>query len=210
MFIDRFEAGAKLAKKVIKYKDKNAVILAIPRGGLEVGYVISNETQLPLDVILIKKIGHPLNKEFAIGSVSLSGRIINHDITVSQQYIEEETAKIREDLKNKYQRYFGGKQPVSLERKTVIIADDGVATGSTMLAAIDLVRHEHPGKIVVAIPVAPFETIDKLKLVADEVICELIPPYFHGVGEFYEHFLQVPDAEAISLLKKANHIEAGS
>jgi putative phosphoribosyl transferase len=208
MFRDRFEAGAKLAEKVKKYKETNAVIIAIPRGGLEVGYAISKETGLPLDVILIKKIGHPLNKEFAIGSVSLSGRIINQDVSISQRYIEEETIKIREELKRRYERYFGEREPVSLKGKTVIFTDDGIATGSTMLAAIELAGHQHPEKIVIAVPVAPFETIKKLELIADEVICDLIPPYFHGVGEFYEHFLQVPDAEAISLLRKANHIEA--
>jgi putative phosphoribosyl transferase len=207
MFIDRFDAGAKLAEKVKKYKNTNAVILAIPRGGLEVGYVLAKETNLPLDVILIKKISHPLNPEFAIGSVSLSGRIINHDVVVPQRYIEAETIKIREGLKKKYERYFGEREPASLKGKTVILTDDGIATGSTMLAAIDLVREQRPKEIAIAIPVSPWETLEKLKLEADEVICELVPPYFHGVGEFYNHFLQVPEAEAISLLRKANRME---
>jgi putative phosphoribosyl transferase len=207
MFKDRFEAGARLAEKVKKFKDSNSIILAIPRGGLEVGYVITKETGIPLDIILIKKIGHPLDKEYAIGSVSLSGRIINQEARVHQKYIEDETIQIQEELKRKYKRYFGNRQPFPLEGKIVILTDDGVATGSTILAAIDIVRNHNPKKIVIAIPVAPMETIKKLELIADEVICELVPPSFQGVGQFYENFAQVPDSEAITLLQKVSRIE---
>jgi putative phosphoribosyl transferase len=207
MFKDRFEAGARLAEKVKKFKNSNSIILAIPRGGLEVGYVITKETGIPLDIILIKKIGHPLDKDYAIGSVGLSGRIINQEARVYQRYIEDETIQIQEELKRRYKRYFGNRQPFSLKGKIVILTDDGVATGSTILAAIDIVRNHNPEKIVIAIPVGPMETIKKLELIADEVICELVPPSFQGVGQFYENFAQVPDSEAITLLQKASHIE---
>jgi putative phosphoribosyl transferase len=204
-FRDRFDAGERLADKIKKYKDGNAVILAIPRGGVETGYELAEKTDLPLDVILIKKIGHPLNSEYAIGSVSLYGRIVNAE-TISEAYLEEETRRIRGLLRERYRQYMAGRPPVELKGKTVILTDDGLATGSTMQAAVELVRNSNPEKIVIAIPVAPRDTIEKMKRIADEVICEFVPQEFYGVGQFYENFDQVSDTEAIELLKKANQI----
>jgi len=206
VFTDRFNAGMRLLEKIGQYQGSKGVILAIPRGGLEVGYVLSKETGMPLEVILTKKIGHPSNSEYAIGSVSLHGRIITHSEFASQEYIEEETKRIRKNLVEKYKMYLDGRTPLSLEGKTVIITDDGVATGSTMFAAIELVRQSNPEKIIVAIPVAPLATLEKLELVADEVICELPAADFTSVGQFYEYFNQVSDEEAIELLRKANYI----
>lgn len=204
--MDRFAAAKELAKKLQKYKhDKNAVILAIPRGGLQTGYTLAEELNLKLDIILTKKIGYPGNEEYAIGSVSLKSIFINEGHKdISNDYINSEIKKIRKTLKERYQKYLGDKKPTNLKDKIVIITDDGVATGSTILAAIDLVKQENPKKIVVAVPVGPADTIRQLKKKADEVIYLLVPKTFFAIGQFYQDFSQVEDEEAIRLLKEAN------
>ena len=208
-FSDRFVAAKELAKKLQKYKnDKNTIILAIPRGGLQTGYTLAKELNLPLDIVLTKKIGYPGNSEYAIGAVSLKSYIVDEYLVktgkVSQEYIEREVVEIRELLEKRYRRYRGEKNPCEVRGKTVIITDDGVATGRTILAAIDLLREDEPEKIVVAVPVGPPDTINHLKMKADEVICVLVPEMFFAIGQFYSDFTQVEDEEAIRMLEEAN------
>ena len=206
IFTNRFDAAKELAKKLQKYKNnKNAIILAIPRGGVQTGYILAKELNLKLDIVLTKKIGYPGNAEYAIGSVSLKSKFINEKHKdISHDYIESEVKRIRKILKERYKKYLGDKKPTSLKNKIVIITDDGVATGSTILAAIELIKREEPKKIIVAVPVGPADTIKQLKKKADEVICLLIPEMFYAIGQFYQEFTQVEDEEAIRLLKEVS------
>ena len=209
IFKNRFDAGKQLAGKLGKYKNKKeALILAIPRGGLQVGNVLAKELHLQLDVIITKKIGYPGNPEYAIGAVSLTGASYDLDLLktegVSLKYVNEQIQEIRNVLKERYQQYGGKEKPISVKGKVVIITDDGVATGNTMLAAIDLLRKEKPKKIVVAVPVGHPDTVEKLRKAADEVVCLSIPPQLFAIGQFYEDFTQVDDTEAIQLLKEVH------
>lgn len=205
VFKDRMEAANLLAEKLKTYKDKNAIILAIPRGGVPLGYVIAKELNLPLEVVLSKKIGHPMHKEFAIGAVTLKTQILSDAASqVSKSYVAEETEKIRALLKKRYQEYYGEKSPLVLKDKILIIVDDGIATGNTMISTIEMLYKEQPEKIVVAIPVSPKSTLQKLKNLSfiDEVICLSAPSNFQSVGQFYKNFDQVNDTEVKFLLNK--------
>ena len=207
MYKDRNEAGFLLAKELEKHSKKDAVVLAIPRGGIPLGFIISRHLKLPLEVVLSKKIGHPLHKEYAIGAVTLKSRILSEAATdISPDYIEEETKKIRAKLQQRYLDYYGDRNPLPLKNKTLIIVDDGIATGNTILSIIKMLYDEKPDKIVVAIPVAPPDSIRKLEdsTFVDEVICPLVPVNFRAVGQFYENFDQVDDTEVNQLLRKAN------
>jgi len=205
---DRFEAGKLLARKLAVYKNrKGTILLAIPRGALQLGSVLAKELQLPLDIVLTKKIPAPGNPEAAIGAVSLHGEIIEEDLIhlegISQEYLASHIKELRRKLQERAAMYRGKRKPLSLKRKTVIIVDDGVAMGSTMLAAIAFVRQEQPKKIIVAIPVGSAEAVARLKEKADEVICLHTPEFFYAIGQFYRQFPQVEDEEAIELLRGA-------
>lgn len=206
MYKDRAEAGNLLAQKLEKYGKDDAIILAIPRGGVPLGFIICEKLNLPLEVVLSKKIGHPLHKEYAIGAVTLKSSILsNAAADISPKYIEEETLRIRSLLNKRNNDYYGNRKPLQLKAKTLIIVDDGIATGNTMLSIIKMLHDEKPKKIVVAIPVAPHDTINKLEAspYVDEVICPLVPDYFQAVGQFYQNFDQVDDEEVKRLLNKA-------
>ena len=206
MYKDRTEAALLLAKKLRPYRDTNSVILAVPRGGVPLGYILSRQLGLPLEVVLSKKIGHPLHREYAIGAVTLTGRKLSEAAAeVPSSYIEEETKRIREKLNRRYQDYYGDKEPLSLKGKTLIIVDDGIATGNTMFSIIEMLYQQEPAKIVVAVPVAPYSAIKKFKSspMIDEVICPLVPDYFRAVGQFYQNFDQVEDHEVKQLLQQA-------
>jgi predicted phosphoribosyltransferase len=208
MFNDRFDAAHQLALHLTEYKNnKDVVVVAIPRGGLELGYVMAKELSAPLDVLLTKKIGAPHEPEVAIGSVSLDHELIDPRFEqlshAYREYIDEEVKNIRKTLKERYLQYRGTTQPLDLKNKIVILTDDGVATGHTLLAAIELIKKEHPQKIVVAVPVAPRETARKIQQAADELVCLLIPSAFYSVSQFYDDFSQVEDETAIHLLAEA-------
>lgn len=208
MFKDRFDAANQLVMRLKKYSNNpDTIILAIPRGGVQLGYVLAKELHLPLDVIFTKKIGHPGNPEFAIGAVSTNHIYISPDFVHEPQlneYIEQQTIKIRKLLHERTTAYRGDKPALNLTNKIVIIVDDGVATGHTLSASMSLVRQDAPKKIIVALPVAPANTLNNLRKAADEVICLNIPDVFFGVGQFYQNFEQIDDNEAIRLLHGAN------
>jgi predicted phosphoribosyltransferase len=206
MYKDRNEAGNLLALKLEKYNKTDAVVLAIPRGGIPLGFIVSEKLNLPLEVVLSKKIGHPLHKEYAIGAVTLKSSILSEAAAdISPFYIDEETKNIRSLLKKRYNDYYGDRKPLKLKGKILIIVDDGIATGNTMLSIIKMLHDEKPEKIVVVIPVAPLDSIKKLQAspYVDEVICPLVPNYFQAVGQFYQDFDQVDDKEVKQLLNKA-------
>jgi predicted phosphoribosyltransferase len=209
MFKNREEAAFVLAKELIKYKGTEAVVVSIPRGGVPIGMQLAKELKLPLEVVLSKKIGHPLNKEFAIGAVTLDGVVLN-DIAqdISEEYIKNEIARIRDLLKQRQEAFYGNVKPLSLSGKTVILVDDGAATGSTLLSCVSLLQKQLPKKIVVAIPVAPpsvCKKIEQSKLV-DSLICVLKPYNFSAVGQFYSNFNQVSNEAVIAMLKSFREI----
>ena len=202
IFKNRTDAAQQLARRLEKMNLSGAVVLAVPRGGVPVGFEIAKTLQLPLDVFLSKKIGHPDNPEFAIGSVTLESSVLGSRAEyVDPEYLEEQTAAIRRQLRERYRRFRGGRQPLELQGKTVILVDDGVATGNTLFAAIDDIRRKNPAKIIVAIAVAPPEAARKLSQRADELVCLLVADDFYAVGQFYEDFSTVEDEEVTALLR---------
>jgi len=202
MFTDRIDAGFALAEKLKKYARMEGVILAVPRGGIPIGYVVAKRTGLPLDLLMTKKIGHPQNREYAIGAVSLTDSFLLPHIGVSLDYIKTETEQIRKRLKEMRLKFMGTAEPLPLKDKTVIVVDDGVATGNTLLSTINMIRKEGPAWIVIAVPVASRSAAEKLSSVADEFISVLIPDEFYGVGEFYTDFHQVTDDEVLYYLNE--------
>ena len=208
MFKDRYDAATKLAAKLGKYKNKNGIILAVPRGGVPLGYEIAKSLDLPLEIILSKKIGHPSNPEYAIGSVTLNGVILDESANIiSKEYIKKESERILKTLKEKFKLFMGDHKPTDLKDKTVIIVDDGIATGNTILASVEAIKKSEPKEIIIAVPVAPTLTAEKLAKFVDELICLSTPQDFMGVGQFYENFSQVSDEEVIQFLSKANKIK---
>lgn len=201
-FINRIEAGKQLAGRLKKYKNDPVILLAVPRGGVPVAYAVAKETGLPLELILTKKIGHPGNKEYAIGAASLTDYFIIPHENVSQDYIKKEVERIRRRLKEMYVNFKSTLDFGSLYGKTVIIIDDGVATGNTLLATVKLIRKSNPAKIVIAVPVASESAVQKLTEEADEVITLFIPTVFYGVGAFYDNFEQVSDEEVLFYLNQ--------
>ncbi|MGB5820748.1 MAG: phosphoribosyltransferase family protein [Saonia sp.] len=209
MYKDRIDAGTQLAEKLLKFKEENVVILSIPRGGLPIGSIIAKALKAPLEIALIKKIGHPYHKEYAIGAVSLDDIVLTNAIGVTKSYIAEETTKIRAKLQLRFNQYYKHRSPENLNSRTIIIVDDGIATGNTIIATVQLASKQKPEKIIVAIPVAPISAIRKLKQIPeiDEVVCLKVPYYFRAVGQFYKEFKQVSDQEAIALLEETNHMD---
>lgn len=209
MFKNRDEAARLLANKLSDYKNKpDVVVLTIPRGGVPLGRIIADELNATMDLVLSKKIGHPFHKEFAIGAVTLQDVILSEAAAdAPNDYIKSETEKVRDILKKRYESYYGNKKPIPLTNKTVILVDDGVATGNTMIGCIELIAKQYPKCIVVALPVAPirtFKNIQELPTV-DKAICLLTPKDFFAVGQFYKDFNQVSDNEVVELLKKSSN-----
>ena len=205
MIRDRQHAAEMLTERLQEYKGKDGVVLAIPRGGVPIGAYIARELGMPLEIALTKKIGHPGNPEYAIGAVSLDSVIVNQNVAVPESYIESQVAKIQEELKRRYQLFMGDRKPAVLKNKTVIIVDDGIATGQTLLATVELVKHQEPAKIIIAVPVAPPSAVKRFQPLVDELICPIAPEGFYAVGQFYEDFKQISDEEVMEALKEAAH-----
>ena len=207
MYYDRLDAGLILAKALEKYRNDPGVVLAVPRGGVPVAFVVARELGFPLDILLTKKIGHPVNSEYAIGAISLTDKFIVPHEDVSQEYIDAETARIRTRLREMYTKFKGDKEPEPLDNKTVIIIDDGIATGNTLLSTINMLRKSNPAKIVIAVPVASESSIEKLSTLVDDIVCPLVPETFFGVGAFYRNFNQVSDAEVMEYMDKFRELK---
>jgi predicted phosphoribosyltransferase len=204
-FADRYDAAMQLAVKLEKYKKEEGVILAVPRGGVPLGYYLAKHLDFTLDLLMTKKIGHPLNEEYAIGAVGLEDSIIEavgEDIT--KEYIEQETTRIRQQLTERYKKFMGDKKPVNIEGKTVIVVDDGIATGRTILATLKILRNKRPKKLIVAVPVASGKAAGRIAREVDNFICLYMPSPFYGVGRFYRDFSQTDDKEVIMLLRELN------
>lgn len=206
LFRDRVEAGKRLVSTLIDFAGKNAIVLAIPRGGIVVGFEVAQALGLPLDVIIPRKISAPDNPELAVGAVTEDGTLILDEslikhLRVPEDYIKEESERQRLEIERRLKLYRGEALYPSLKNRDVIIVDDGIATGSTMKAALASVRKRGAKTIVVAIPVGPPSTIRELNKEADRVVCLHTPESFYAIGQFYEDFAQTVDEEVIRLLK---------
>ena len=211
MFQNRLDAAVQLAEKLGEYKNANAIVLAIPGGGVPIGKEVADELNIPLEIILSKKIGHPQNPEYAIGSVSELGIVLNYDLTnVSMEYIQKEAARLQILLKEKFKLFMGNKKRADLKDKIVILVDDGIATGNTILATIKMIKNSSPKKIVVAVPVAPPATARKIAKEVNELICLLTPSDFYAVGQWYKDFTQVSDEDVLELLGPKKELATSS
>lgn len=210
IFKDRVDAAKKLAQKLLWLKKENPIILAIPRGGAVTGDTISSILGCKLDIIVSKKVGSPDNPELAIGAVMHDGSYFpNIEITrmlnVPESFIEEEIARQRKEIERRLIKFRGNKE-YDLSGKTVVIVDDGIATGATMFVAALWVKKQKPKKLIIAIPVGPQETIIKLNQIADEVVVLQSPHIFNAVGEFYQVFDQVSDDEVQEIMDKHSFV----
>lgn len=206
VFQDRTEAAKKLAERLEWLRKEEPVILTIPRGGVITGDVIATALGAKLDVVVPRKLGSPYNPELAIGAVMHDGtHFLNSDIiemlNVPKEYIDAEIAVQIKEIERRLVKFRGSKK-YELQDKTIVVVDDGIATGATMFAAVQWVKKQRPRKLIIAVPVGPLETIDRLKKVADEVIVVSTPPLFGAVGEFYEDFTQVTDDKVQEIMRK--------
>jgi predicted phosphoribosyltransferase len=200
-FANRVEAGHLLAERLSKYENSNSIVVAIPRGGVPVGYIVSKQLGLPLDIFLVKKIGHPNNSEYAIGSVTLNRYSIDRqEPGVSNEYLQEQLQRIRNELQRRYRIFTGKNESTNFKNKSVILVDDGIATGSTLLAAVKSIREAGAEKIIIAVPVAPLQAAHRFKPLCDEYICLSEPYGFKSVGQYYNDFPQISDEEVVALL----------
>ena len=206
IFKNRVDAAKRLARKLEWLKKEEPIILAIPRGGVVTGDVIASELGAKLDIIVSRKVGAPHNQELAIGAVTHDGSYFpNIDITmmlnVPQKYIDSEISAQIKEIERRLMKFRGTKE-YHIEGRTVVLVDDGIATGATMFVAIQWVKKQKPKQIIVAIPVGPKDTIEKLNNVVDQVIVLQSPLYFNAVGEFYREFDQVEDYQVQEIMSK--------
>lgn len=205
MFTDRQEAGKQLARELERYRGKNAVVFALPRGGVVLGYEVAKALDLPLDIIAVRKIGYPGNPEYAIKATDEYGTTASNEVetaTIDKQWLAAETARQQQEAKRRSTLYRAGRKPATVGGRVAIIVDDGIATGLTMRLAVCVVKKQRPEKIVVAVPVAPQEAVGTLyQEGADEVLVLEPPEEFLGaVGAHYLRFDQVGDDEVIRLM----------
>lgn len=204
-FSNRVDAGRQLAS-ALKFVGKKSIVLAIPRGGIVVGFEVANALGVPLDVIIARKIGAPSNSELAIGAVAEDGTAILDDdlvrrLMVPRSYISEEAERQRAEIRRRLRRYRGDAPYPELKNREVVVVDDGVATGSTLKAALASVRQKKAESVIVAVPVGPPDTVVELEKFADRVVCLMTPEPFYAIGEFYDDFTQTEDEEVIRLLE---------
>lgn len=208
MFRDRRHAGELLAALLLQYRGRaGTALFALPRGGVPVAVSVARALELPLDVILVHKIGAPNEPELAVGAVAGDGLVVLDErsiaaMRISRATLESVIAMERDELLRREQMYRGARLPLALAGETVILVDDGLATGYTMLAAVRWVRRQRAMRVVVAVPVALQATMDWLGAEADEVVCVYIPPRLEAVGEFYEDFSQVSDEQVCAELAR--------
>ncbi len=206
MFFDRRDAGKQLAEHLLPLAKGEVVVLAIPRGGVVVADEVASCLEAALDLVIPRKIGAPGNPELAIGAVVGEKVIINEELKralgVSDEYIKKEVEKELNEIARRREKYLGERRPLDLKNKTVVIVDDGLATGYTAKAAIASVKQDNPQKVILAVPVAPTDTYERLKEEVDEIVCLNVSEMFFAVGQFYSDFSQISDEEVIDILKK--------
>jgi predicted phosphoribosyltransferase len=210
VFADRVDAGRKLAARLLKYKDQQPVVLGVPRGGVPVALEVARALKAPLDVIIVRKLGAPGQPELGVGAVvdgdhpeTILNREVMSALRVSRAYLEREIHDQLKEIDRRNLLYRAGRARIELKNRTVIVVDDGIATGGSIRAALRGIRQQAPKKVVLAVPVGPADTIASLRDEADEIVCLSTPPTFFGIGEFYSDFHQLADAEVIRLLELA-------
>jgi predicted phosphoribosyltransferase len=210
-FKDRNQAGKLLARELRSYGQRaDAVVLALPRGGVPIGFAIAQRLGIELDILLVRKLGLPGHEEFAMGAVGSGGvRVLQPGVPglmgVSAEQVEAVTKRELEELQRRERAYRGAREPLALAGRVAILVDDGVATGSTMLAAIRVARSLGPAELVLAVPVAPPQTLAALENEVDTLVCLSAPPLFRSVGQWYDAFDQTSDEEVQDLLAAAWH-----
>jgi putative phosphoribosyl transferase len=206
-FADRADAGARLARALERFGGSDAVVLAIPRGGVMVGEVVARELGAPLDVVVPRKVGAPGNPELGLGAVAPGVRVLDErmvqSLGVSARYLEEEIARQEREIERREQVFREGRPPVDVRGKVAIVVDDGVATGGTAIAALRWARASGAEKVVLAVPVAPPQTMERLARDADEVVVLATPHPFFAVGEWYRSFDQASDDEVVAALRRS-------
>lgn len=208
-YADRREAGRALAHEVRRFAGRDAVVLALPRGGVPVGFEIARELNVPLDVFVVRKLGVPRYEELAMGAIASGGvRVLNEDVIrrlkIPQSAIDEVASDEQNELERRERQYRGDLPPTEVRGKTVILVDDGLATGATMRAAVQALRQTEAARLVVAVPVGARDSVVAMREVADEVVCPLQPEEFMAVGAWYEDFSQTTDEEVQELLEQGN------
>jgi putative phosphoribosyl transferase len=209
---DRVEAGQILATKLKQYtKRPDVIILALPRGGVPVAYQVAKILDLPMDIFLVRKLGVPGQEELAMGAIASGGvRVLNHDVITTLQIpesiIDTVAEKEQRELERREKFYRPDAPAYNLTNKTVILIDDGLATGATMKAAAEALKQQKVNKIIIAVPVAAESTCRELSTLVDDIVCALTPEPFYGVGYWYDDFSQTSDAEVIELLRKVHGI----
>ena len=209
-FRDRADAGRQLVPPLRAYAAQHPVVLALPRGGVPVAFEVAKGLRAPLDLVFVRKIGAPGHAEFGLGAVVDGAHpqvVLNEEaigyLDVPPGYVEEETQRQLKEIERRRQHYLAGRRPVDVEGRVAIVVDDGIATGGTVRAALKGLSHARPARLILAVPVAPQDTMEGLRGAADEVVCLMTPEPFYAVGEHYDDFHQTSDCEVITLLDEA-------
>jgi len=213
-FLDRHEAGRKLAQDLLRYADQRPAVFALPRGGVPIGYEIAKALRAPLDLILVRKIGVPFQPELAAGAVVdgdepqvVLNPTVVEPLRLSEAFLKEETDRKLVEIEERRHAYLSGRSRVDPRGTTAIVADDGIATGATIKAALRAIRRREPARLVLAAPVAPPETVEALRQEVDAVHCLETPEFFMAIGIFYENFHQLSDDEVVKLLAEAEELQ---
>ena len=208
LFRDRNDAGRQLAARLASFRGSDPVVLALPRGGVPIGAEIARTLDAPLDVVLVRKIGVPFQPELALGAIvdGEAPELLIDDqlmtmLAIPERYVEQQRERQLKEIERRRRLYLEGRPPAAVAGRTAIVVDDGIATGYTMRAALRAIRRRAPRRLVLAVPVAPAETIAALAAEVDEIVCLSTPDPFGAIGQFYADFRQIDDAEVVALLR---------